>query len=455
MLKSLFLLFNFASLIVVTALLPADVKVDTSIEEEMMRDSSYVVEVKIQKAKIFGFAKFQQDLPAGFLAKPLETADASFTFADDKVKFIWMALPEVDEIIISYEITPTADAPSDGLIEGKFSYIEDNKRKSYDLPNIPFKVLGTEDIPEEVEPMASVSRSVVDNGDNSYTVTLNIEKQGISGFAKVEEYLPGNAEATGGDTKLGVFSQVDEKTKFVWMSVPADESFSVTYNVTSEDDIMESLKSMEGNFSYLDQDETKSVPVIGGEPMDVAMEDEAVEEEVTSDDSKGEEEEMAAATEDEAPVEEEVAMEDSEPVVVEEEVEEEEPAVEEPAPKKEPVVAQSVTPKKAAPAPVTSVPDPETGVRYRVQIIAGHKMVNKAYIQKTYNYSDDYATENHEGWIKYTTGSHSAYRQARDQREALVAAQHNFPGPFVTAYNSGERITVQEALMITNQKWVQ
>lgn len=457
MLKTLFLLFNFASLIVVSALLPADVKVDTSIEEEMMRDSAYVVEITIDKEKIFGFAKFQQDLPNGFVARPIETADASFTFADNKVKFIWMALPEVDQITISYEIIPGADAPSEGIIEGKFSYIEENERKSYDLPNIPVKVLGEEDIPVVVEAMANISRSVQDNGDNTYTVTLNIEKQGITGFAKIEEFLPANAEASAGDTKLAVFSQVDEKTKFVWMSVPDPNTFTVTYQVKSESDIANDLASMEGSFSYLDEDETKSVPVVGSAPMAVASVEEEVIEEV-----EPEQKEPVAVVEEtpEPDVEEEVA-------VVEEVIEPVEKPVEvaiEPAPKKEePVVAQE--PVKEEPKPVVkekkpepvveSIPNPETGVVYKVQIIAGHTVVNQAYILKTYKFSGKYNTENHQGWVKYTTGSYPVYNQARDQRESLVAAQHDFPGPFVTAYNSGERITVQEALMITNQKWVQ
>ena len=61
--------------------------------------------------------------------------------------------------------------------------------------------------------------------------------------------------------------------------------------------------------------------------------------------------------------------------------------------------------------------------------------------------------ENHEGWVKYTTGEFNEYKTARNKREALF--KHKFPGPFVTAYNNGERITVQEALMTSKQDWVQ
>ena len=47
------------------------------------------------------------------------------------------------------------------------------------------------------------------------------------------------------------------------------------------------------------------------------------------------------------------------------------------------------------------------------------------------------------------------YRAAREQRQAYLDANYNFPGPFVTAYNNGERITVQEALMIAKQSSAQ
>ena len=55
--------------------------------------------------------------------------------------------------------------------------------------------------------------------------------------------------------------------------------------------------------------------------------------------------------------------------------------------------------------------------------------------------------------MKYTTGSYGVYKDARDKRNSLDS--YNFPGPFVTAYKHGERITVQEALTLTNQEWVQ
>jgi len=56
-----------------------------------------------------------------------------------------------------------------------------------------------------------------------------------------------------------------------------------------------------------------------------------------------------------------------------------------------------------------------------------------------------------EGFTKYTVGSHSEYKEARDAREDMK--NKGVVAPFVTAYNSGKRITVQEALMITSQKW--
>ena len=59
----------------------------------------------------------------------------------------------------------------------------------------------------------------------------------------------------------------------------------------------------------------------------------------------------------------------------------------------------------------------------------------------------------HEGWHKFTVGQFNRYKEARNHREN-VRSNNKIVGPFVTAYNQGTRITVQEALMITKQQWV-
>ena len=106
--------------------------------------------------------------------------------------------------------------------------------------------------------------------------------------------------------------------------------------------------------------------------------------------------------------------------------------------------------------PTSSIPVPENGVTYKVQICAGHLPVEpNSYFKSAFSFSEGpIMLENHEGWIKYTIGGFDTYKTARTRRN-VVTDGYELPGPFVSAYNDGTRITVQEALMISNQKWIQ
>ena len=98
--------------------------------------------------------------------------------------------------------------------------------------------------------------------------------------------------------------------------------------------------------------------------------------------------------------------------------------------------------------------EPETVVE-PVAKVEAHKEVGREYFSERHRLNGDFGIERHQGWIKYTTGRYERYAEARDQRQSYISAGHNFPGPFVTAYSNGERVMVQGALMISNQKWVQ
>lgn len=112
----------------------------------------------------------------------------------------------------------------------------------------------------------------------------------------------------------------------------------------------------------------------------------------------------------------------------------------------------------ATPTPTpTPITEPESSriddVAFRVQVLATHSNVAPQAVKRMYAYPGEIRQERQADWHKYTTGYHTTYRSARDNRVDL-AAHHSFPGPFVTAYRNDKRITVQEALLLTKQNWI-
>src|SRR5690606_40752082 len=89
----LFTLFNVVGLLLFNLLFGNDVSVVQDMPARMEPGTEMRVVVTVNKAQVNGFAKLQIDLPEGFTAAAIETRGASFTFADGKAKFIWMALP--------------------------------------------------------------------------------------------------------------------------------------------------------------------------------------------------------------------------------------------------------------------------------------------------------------------------------------------------------------------------
>lgn len=423
--------------------------------------SSCTVNLKVNTAGVTGFAKLQNRFPEGIKIEPVELHGATFSFENRQMKVIWMNLPEAKEFTVSYKLTVTDPEIVEVPLGGTFSYLEENKRSTYDIDQKIMKVgPDAETVKEQHRPRLAVSRHFEETGADKYRVTLKIESKYVTGFAKIEEIIPFDASTKGVENMDAVFSQVDNRVKFVWMSLPDADTFSVVYDLDLSNAVSQNTDEVEGKFSFLYDNETQKVDIESGyqsEPQTdeeekpllaedtEPKEDPASKNPETTEEDKPEPEEESALTENKP---EEKPIEKKQPVEIADNVEEE--------PLQEEKSEENTNGKTTASADQkleTKTKKDDSGIEYRVQILAGKNSVEAPYFQKNYSFSETFFVENHEGWIKYTTGGYVVYKQARDAREN-IRTSYDFPGPFVVAYNDGLRVTVQEALMVTNQKWI-
>lgn len=448
MIKQLILLLNLLAILMYQVLFPSGVSIENNTPGTMQPGGEAIVEITVNKGEISSFAKLEQIIPAGFTVEQKDNAGATFSFTDQKVKYIWMSLPNDASFKISYKLKATPGTTGNHTITGKFSFIQNNERSSVDIPPANISIGGGEvavkkeepketpkeepkvevketpkeepkEIPTEKPemktpptPVVFCKRTVTATGNGTYKVSLSLEKENIEGFVKIEDQLPDGFAANEMQSAKGTFSFSDNKVKIMWVAVPADRKIEVAYTMLAAS-AQSGNFSISGAVSYMHGEENKKFLLDNSSFTFTAPE----------------------------PVAEKPAEKPKE------EVKKEQPPVKEVTPKKEEPVREPV-------AHTNRVPSPEGKVSYKVQICASSRNVSDTYFRTRYQITDKIQRDMHQGLHKYLVGGYANYKDARDKRNTIWN-NNKITDAFVTAYNGGTRITIQEALMISNQKWIQ
>ena len=454
------------------------------------------VDMVIKKGGMGGFAKLQVEVPAGFTIAEVESKGGTFSFANGMAKWIWTGVPSDPEFTVKFKLQADATASGEKAIGAKYSYIENNNKQVAEMPAVEIMVgdgtaavaatpttTSTEAKPVETptvaavtptetkpvetptvaatpaptvatssnaEPISPVSATrIITPGttENDWNVNVTIKKPGIKGFARYSDNLPVGFNAKQGKTNGSSFSIADDKIKFVWVNVPTNDEVDISYTLVGSS---ATETFINGEFSYLENNQSKAYKMaqdklegpIAGNIKHTPTES------VTPTETKPVETPTVAA----------VTPTETKPV--------ETPTVAavtptETKPVETPTVA-AVTPTETKPVENVNTSTQtnlenntarkDGNVSYCVQIGAyTNNNVTASQLTGKYGFSETVRSEMAEGFNKFLIGKHEEYKPARDHRE--TARGKGVRGAFVAAYNGPKRITVQEALMLSNQKW--
>ncbi|GAB4450456.1 MAG: hypothetical protein OHK0036_09160 [Bacteroidia bacterium] len=409
-----------------------------------------IAEVIINKGNTGGFAKLQLEVGQGITISEEDNKGATFSFSGNTAKWIWTALPLEAEFKVKFKITASSSASGNTSISGKFSYIVNNAKQVVEIPtkNITIGNASAEPIAQtpppaenttttnvqtptnvnvvvettttnEAPPVTSIAtetnvttnttsittpqtssdillkRNITNIAPTTWLIQISIQKANIKGFARYNDVLPPGLTAKA-EEKDGSSFFVDGNTiKFVWSSLPDKETLVISYKITGN---ITSPVTLNGDFSYTENNQvlTKSLSPESIQPASVS--DNAT------------------------------------------------PST---------TLTTTTTPTNASQTETSiaeqSINAKQTSVFFSVQLGAFLKSnISSYYFTKKYNINN-VTEESHESYKKFYTGNFEEYKQARDYREKVK--QKGIQDAFVIAHKSNTRISVQEALMITNQKW--
>jgi hypothetical protein len=383
------------------------------------------VEIKINKGELNGFAKLQIELPEGVTISENEESGATFTIEEGIAKWVWATVPIENEIVVRFMLSATEVAVGVKSIAARYSYVEDNVKQVAEMPTAEINFVGpgaastpmpsvnslaTETLQQspskdsvlsnltgnkEPERIVTVVRQINAGAEpDEFIISLKINKGNTGGFARYSDDMPEGINVKPIETDGSSFSEADGKIKFVWVNVPEKEELNISYSMQSKNALTYTLN---GEYSYLEQNQSKkfklqpeSINFQGGNTL------------ARNEKSKTKAEAVP-----------EQNTEKNEPLSIKKNLQ----------------------------------------VNYKVQIGAfKNAKVTVGKLRKKFKVKEPIQSEMQEGFTKFMTGRHDEYGTARNHREKLKE-NNGIKSAFVVAYNNGKRITVQEALMITNQKW--
>lgn len=435
------LLFVTTALILsaVSVFTQAELNVAFDMPEKTVAGESFILDIEVDKGDIENFSKLQLDLPSGFTAELIDGKSGTFTFFDQKLKLIWIALPPEPKFNVKIKINTTASLQGSFNFTGKISYVIDgSERKEKQISTPTFNITSTPtaistpvaaNATTTASPELSCTRTLSKENiqiNDTVLVTLLIKNSAYSGHGKIIEQIPPGLEVIESNSNGAIFSSGNNQIKFLWMTFPADNSFEISYFLVATAG-EEGNKIIDGKVSFPDGEDSKTFLI--AESNLLVRDQQSI---------------LATA------VDTKLKEEDSNTIPTE--VEEVGSAAES---SEELSTTNETTQTSEQPTETsqTLVSNGNEKVNYRVQICATKKQVNTNYFVSNHKINEKIYADMHQGWHKYTVGKFTIYKEARNHRE-IIKSTNNITGPFVTAYNEGTRITVQEALMITSDQWM-
>ena len=459
MLRTLFIIINFVGLLFIQ-LFSSDVKIDINVPETVVAGQDFQVDFTLDKGQLESFSRLMQELPAGLTAKSVNTANADFSFHDQKVRFIWLKMPESNQIKVSYTISVDERLKGTFDLGGKFSYINNNERLSVDIPSKTISITPSSTVDQalivDIKDFKNLLINKAPLGNMVFCIRQKPEREGAGKnlivnilvnkdekqkFAKIEETIPNGFTAVNVDSKEGIFTVEGNKVKILWMTMPTDPHFIITYKLVPSGKTSANV-AIKGTFSYLNEDKTIIRNIVEQNIKLRELNNEQIA-------SLGN-----LPADNTAPNNTDVAIANNTTTTNTETVSPEETKKTGKVRNIMPIASEALADLRSVErSNRSSMLEPENGVYFRVQLAAGKKTIDvKKYFAKFNLSVNQIRLEQHNGLNKYSIGSFKEYKEARDYR---VHIWNTTPigDAFVAAYSSGKRITVQEALMISNQKW--
>ena len=409
------------------------------VDRKVKAGEEFEVVVTVRKGDLESFARYEVDLPRGLTAVRGASANSAYSFDGQRVRFVWLRLPGEEKVEVRYAVRVDERMMGRFKLGGSFDYISSNSRQRAEVnvetitvepsPQVsPSKRLDIEEyqrsVPAQrpldmrelsVRCIRETPRILAPGPDR--VVRLLVNRGEVESFAKIEERVPSGYGVESMEKRGAQFSFERGVVSFMWSQLPPDKSFVVSYRLVPNDGQEHGVPKIEGSFSFILDGVTR---VIAVSERDAQMENMSVKEL----------EQLVSSTPLRVPS---GAVQRGEAV------------------RGGTLVAEGAG-VGGEEIPVRYAPIVAEGVYYRVLLAAGHRPIDiERYFRKR-SLRADVRTERHEGWYKYSVGSFREYKEARDYR-TQVWSTTPIRDAFVAAYNNGRRITVQEALMITSQKW--
>lgn len=417
------------------------VTVSLNVPENIKPGQTLTAEVIINKGSVSGFAKLQIDVGQGLTIAEEDSKGSTFSFSGNTAKWIWTALPLESEFKVKFKLIANSSASGISNISAKFSYIVNNTKQVVEAPTKQITI-GE----KSSEPITQINSETPKTETTSPTppsvdTTANTTTHSISINTSTNVTVETNTNVTTNENtpststaNIQMNRTIENITPNTWLikiSIQKDNiSGFARYSDVLPSGLKAQVEEKDGSSFFVDGSSIKfvwsklptkstlniSYKLSGNLTTAVTLNGEFSYTENNQVISKKLNNEIIQPSSN--------ISNNNNPTLPESNIEN---------------IAESSTKAK------------ETTVFFSVQLGAFLKsVVTPYYFVKKYNIKN-VKQEQHDSYKKFYSGNFSEYKSARDYREEVK--MKGIQDAFVIAHKNNIRITVQEALMITNQKW--